>query len=183
MKITLKYLGFSVLIILTVTALYLMNLFSKKPYSIDHYLAKELVMSVIDSPEYMTYLGIFDGFNAISKHNQKLSISSLEDGEETHLENLEKLKILNSYDVDGLTKNQKITHEIAVFDTEIDIERFQSFRYHSYPFNQISGNHLNLVEFMTDTHPIRNEREAIDYVERVKMFDDALKANIFTLST
>ena len=181
MKITLKYLGFFVLILLIVASLYLMNLFSKKPYSIDHYLAKELVVGITDSPEYMTYLGIFDGFNFISKHNQKLSISSLEDGKETYLENLERLKILKNYDVDSLTKNQKITHEIAIFDTEIDIERFESFRYHSYPFNQISGNHLNLVEFMTDTHPIRNEREATDYIDRVKMFDDALRANLLWL--
>ena len=87
MKITLKYLGFFVLILLIVASLYLMNLFSKKPYSIDHYLAKELVMGITDSPEYMTYLGIFDGFNFISKHNQKLSISSLDEGEKTYLEN------------------------------------------------------------------------------------------------
>ena len=80
-----------------------------------------------------------------------------------------------------LSKNQQITHKIAVFDTEIDIERFERFRYHSYPFNQISGNHLNLVEFMTDTHPVRNENEAKDYIERVKMFDDSLKANLVWL--
>ena len=63
----------------------------------------------------------------------------------------------------------------------MDIERYEKFRYHTYPFNQISGNHLNLVEFMTDTHPVRNEREASDYIERVKMFDDALNANLIWL--
>ena len=166
---------------LAVSSLYLMNLFSKKPYSLDHYLAKELIMDIINSPEYMTYLGIFDGFNFLTNHNQKLSISSLQEGEEKHLENLDRLEILNNYDIDQLTQNQKITHEIAVFDNEIDIERFESFRYHSYPFNQISGNHLNLVEFMTDTHPIRNEREARDYIERVEMFDEALQANLVWL--
>ena len=31
---------------------------------------------------------------------------------------------------------------------------------------------------MTDTHPVRNENEAKDYIERVKMFDDSLKANL-----
>ena len=34
---------------------------------------------------------------------------------------------------------------------------------------------------MTDTHPIRNGREAEDYIARVKMFDDALKANLIWL--
>ena len=77
MKILLKFISYSVLIMLAVSSLYLMNLFSKKPYSLDHYLAKELIMDIINSPEYMTYLGIFDGFNFLTNHNQKLSISSL----------------------------------------------------------------------------------------------------------
>ena len=34
---------------------------------------------------------------------------------------------------------------------------------------------------MTDTHPVRNENEAKDYIERVKMFDDSLKANLVWL--
>tara|TARA_Y100000996_G_scaffold333110_1_gene269437 strand:- start:5057 stop:6814 length:1758 start_codon:yes stop_codon:yes gene_type:complete len=154
-----------------------MNLFSKKPYSLDHFLAKELIVGVFDSPEYMTYLGIFDDFSPILGHNQKLSISSLEDDEKNYRDNLLRLDTLKGYKVNRLSQNQRITHKIAVFDTELDIERFERFRYHSYPFNQISGNHLNLVEFMTDTHPIRNGREAEDYIARVKMFDDALKAN------
>ena len=174
---TIKYFGYLIFIILVMSSLYLMNLFSKKPYSLDHFLAKELIVGVFDSPEYMTYLGIFDDFSPILGHNQKLSISSLEDDEKNYRDNLLRLDTLKGYKVNRLSQNQRITHKIAVFDTELDIERFERFRYHSYPFNQISGNHLNLVEFMTDTHPIRNGREAEDYIARVKMFDDALKAN------
>ena len=181
MQRTLKYFGYLIFIILVVSSLYLMNLFSKKPYSLDHFLAKELIVGVFDSPEYMTYLGIFDDFSPILGHNQKLSISSLEDDEKNYRDNLQRLDTLKSYKVNKLSSNQKITRKIAIFDTELDIERFERFRYHSYPFNQISGNHLNLVEFMTDTHPIRNGREAEDYIARVKMFDDALKANLIWL--
>ena len=178
---TIKYFGYLIFIILVMSSLYLMNLFSKKPYSLDHFLAKELIVGVFDSPEYMTYLGIFDDFSPILGHNQKLSISSLEDDEKNYRDNLLRLDTLKGYKVNRLSQNQRITHKIAVFDTELDIERFERFRYHSYPFNQISGNHLNLVEFMTDTHPIRNGREAEDYIARVKMFDDALKANLIWL--
>ena len=181
MQRTLKYFGYLIFIILVTISLYLMNLFSKKPYSLDHFLAKELIVGVFDSPEYMTYLGIFDDFSPILGHNQKLSISSLEDVEKNYRDNLQRLDTLKGYKVNKLSSNQLITHKIAVFDTEIDIERFERFRYHSYPFNQISGNHLNLVEFMTDTHPIRNGQEAEDYIARVKMFDDALQANLIWL--
>ena len=48
-----------------------------------------------------------------------------------------------------------------------DINGFENFRFHSYPINQISGAHLNAIEFMTDIHPIRNKREASDYLKRV----------------
>ena len=181
MQKTLKYFGYLIFIILVTISLYLMNLFSKRPYSLDHFLAKELIVGVFDSPEYMTYLGIFDDFSPILGHNQKLSISSLEDDEKNYRDNLQRLDTLKGYKVNKLSSNQLITHKIAVFDTELDIERFERFRYHSYPFNQISGNHLNLVEFMTDTHPIRNGQEAEDYIARVKMFDDALQANLIWL--
>ena len=54
------------------TALYLGNLFFMKPVSIDHYLGKEIVVSLVDSPELLTYLGVFDRFSHITKHNSNL---------------------------------------------------------------------------------------------------------------
>ena len=164
-----------------VMSLCLVNLFLMKPYSIDHYLAKELTVSLLDSPEYMTYIGIFDPFNAILKHNQKLSIDSLEDDESDYQDTLKHLEVLKKYNPDNLTDAQKVTQKIAIFDTENTIDNFENFRFHSYPFNQISGNHLNGVEFMTDTHPIRNFREATDYIKRVSLFDDAMKSDLIWL--
>ena len=181
MKITIRYIGYLLFLGLMITSLYFMNLFSKRPLSIDHYLAKELIIGVLDSPEYMTYLGIFDGYGKILGHNKSLSIDSLDESELDYMDNLETLATLKRYDFNDLSDIQKITHKIAIFDTENDIKEFEEFRYHSYPFNQISGNHLGLVEFMTDTHPIRNVREAKDYIERVKLFDESLSANLIWL--
>ena len=181
MKITFRYITYLIFLGVIITSLYLMNLFSKKPFSLDHFLAKELIINVLDSPEYMTYLGIFDNYGQVLGHNKKLSINSLEDSESDYRDSLQTLSTLKRYDVNDLTENQKITHKIAVFDTENDIKEFEEFRYHSYPFNQISGNHLGLVEFMTDTHPVSTEREASDYIERVKLFDESLSANLVWL--
>ena len=107
MKKLLKYVGYLALSGLAVVSLYLTNLFLMKPYSIDHYLAKELTLSLLDSPEFMTYIGIFDPFNAILKHNQKLSIDTLEDGEEDYQNTLKHLEILKKYNSDRLTDVQK----------------------------------------------------------------------------
>ena len=110
-------------------SLYLLNLFSKKPYSLDHFLAKELIVGILDSPESMTYLGIFDDYNLIFNHNQKLTVSSLAESEKEFQENLQRLETLKSYQIDKLSRNQQITHKIAVFATEIDIERCERFRF------------------------------------------------------
>ena len=178
---TLKYIGYTILLGLAIISLYMINLFAMKPYSIDHYLAKELTMGLLDSPEFMTYIGIFDKYNAVLKHNQKLSIRTLEDGDEDYQDSLAHLLMLKRYDSSKLTDIQKVTQQIAIFDTENNINEFENFRYHSYPFNQIGGNHLGLVEFMTDTHPVRNLREASDYIKRVEKFDESLNANLIWL--
>ena len=82
----------------------------------------------------------------------KLTVSTLKKEDKDYRNNLKHLAILKKYNPNGLSDIQKITQKIAVFETENNIDRFENFRFHSHPFNQISGNHLNLVEFMTDTH-------------------------------
>ena len=119
---TFKYITYLLFLVLVISSLYLINLFSSKPYSIDHYLAKELIVGVLDSPEYMTYLGIFDGYNWVLGHNSQLSIPTPEDAESDYQDNLKTLSILKNYDVKDLNYNQRITQKIAVFDTENDIK-------------------------------------------------------------
>ena len=181
MKKLFKYFGYAILGGLVVSSLYMVNLFIMRPYSIDHFLAKELVMDMVDSPEMMTYLGIFDNYNVILKHNQKLSVASLEDDDQDHADKIKRLKILNTYNSKKLSEIQKITKKIAIFDVENDIHEFENFRFHSHPFNQISGGHLNIVEFMTDTHPVRNYREASDYIKRVEKFNEIFTADLLWL--
>ena len=94
MKMTFKYITYLLFLVLVISSLYLINLFSSKPYSIDHYLAKELIVGVLDSPEYMTYLGIFDGYNWVLGHNSQLSIPTPEDAESDYQDNLKTLSIL-----------------------------------------------------------------------------------------
>ena len=170
--------GILLTVIFISSCLYLMNLYSQKPISIDHYLAKDLVKKITDSPEYMTNLGVFDNFGFIFRHNERLSVQTSDKRNEDYKHNLNRLNILEGFDEIKLSKSQKITQKIAIFDTQNDIEAYERFKYHSYPFNQISGNHLNLVEFMTDTHPMKSLNDARNYIDRVEMFDEVLLENL-----
>ncbi len=178
MKKIVPSIGILLAVLLISSCLYLMNLYSQKPFSIDHYLTKDLIEKITDSPEYMTNLGVFDNFGFIFRHNERLSVQTSDKRSEDYKHNLNRLKILQSFDKSKLSKSQKITQKIAIFDTQNDIEAYERFKYHSYPFNQISGNHLNLVEFMTDTHPMKTLKDARNYIDRVEMFDEVLIENL-----
>ena len=147
-KTILKYSLRLFILAVGVTSLYLANLFLMKPYSIDHYLGKELVLGLIDSPEAMTYMGVFDNFNWLTKHNSKLSIPNEDD----------------------LEKNIKETEKII--KTLYNYKELKEFPYHDYPLNQIGGIHLNTIQFLNDYHPIRSYSEASDFISRVKLIDE-----------
>ena len=174
-KKILKGLGRLAALSVILTALYLVNLFFMKPYSIDHYLGKELVFGLMGSPEAMTYIGVFDRFNWLTKHNSKLSIPQ-EDDIEKDIVDLEKsIKTLYKYDDSKLSDNQRITKKIAIFDLENSLKELKEFPYLDYPLNQIGGIHLNTIEFMNDMHPIRNKSEANDFIKRTDLIKEVYK--------
>ena len=155
-KRILKYSLRLFILVIGVMSLYLANLFLMKPYSIDHFLGKELVLGLIDSPEAMTYMGVFDNFNWITKHNSKLSIPKEDDLEKNIKETEKIIKTLYKYKDSNLTASQVNTKEIAIFDYENNYRELKEFPYHDYPLNQIGGVHLNTIQFLNDFHPVRS---------------------------
>ena len=102
-KKILKHTGKLIAVSLGIASLYLINLFFMKPFSIDHYLGKELVLDLTGSPEELTYVGILDRFNWLTNHNSKLSIpqdSDIED-EIKHTEKI--IKTLYKYNDSNLS--------------------------------------------------------------------------------
>ena len=182
MKKFLKAALYSLGLFLLGGVIYLGNLFLFKPFSLDHYLAKELILEMLDSPEALTYLGVVDRFNWVTNHQSKISTSGLEELKEDLLDAKDSRSVLLSYNDESLSKQQKITKKIAIFDLNNFIKEQEEFPFHNYPLNQIGGIHLNLVEFMTDVHPIRNKKEAEAYIERLDLFDDSFKATLEILN-
>ena len=124
-KKILKHAGKLIAVSLGIASLYLFNLFFMKPFSIDHYLGKELVLDLTGSPEELTYVGILDRFNWLTNHNSKLSIpqdSDIED-EIKHTEKI--IKTLYKYNDSNLSDIQKNTKKIAIFDYENQLKELQ----------------------------------------------------------
>ena len=182
MKTILKFTKYSLTVLIAITGLYLINLFLMKPVSIDHYLGKEVVMEMLDSPEMLTYLGILDRFNFITNHQSKLSDEGLVELEEGLEEMRQAKKILESYDDSQLSQQQSISKKIALFDLNNNIKQQEQFPFHNFPLNQIGGIHLNMIQFMTDIHPIRSGSEAAAYIDRLDMLDEVFESQMEILN-
>ena len=121
-----------------------------KPYSIDHFLGKELVLDLVDSPEAMTYIGVFDRFDWLTRHNSNLSIPKKDDRENSIKQYEQVIRTLYKYDDSSLSQVQRNTKKIALFDAENNLKQVKEFPHHDYPLNQIGGVHLNTIEFLSD---------------------------------
>ena len=156
-------------------SVYLFNLFYMKPVSIDHFLGKEIIKDLTSSPEYMTYLGIFDDLDWLTGHNAKISILDYEDITEDLNSEKRKLDILTKYSDKALSPLQQTTKQIAIFDTENNIQELENFPLHYYPLNQIGGAHLNAIEFLSDMHQINSYIDAKNYIQRASLFDESFE--------
>ena len=177
-KKILKHTGKLIAVSLGIASLYLFNLFFMKPFSIDHYLGKELVLDLTGSPEELTYVGILDRFNWLTNHNSRLSIpqdSDIED-EIKHTEKI--IKTLYKYNDSNLSDIQKNTKKIAIFDYENQLKELQYFPYLDYPLNQIGGIHLNTIEFMNSVHPIRTKSEAKAFIKRTDLIKEVYEGTL-----
>ena len=170
-----KSFGFLIIWALMLVSIYLFNLFYMKPISIDHYLGKEIIKDLTSSPEYMTYLGIFDDLDWLTGHNSKISIPDYDDIAEDLSSEKRKLDILTSYNQKALSPLQQTTKQIAIFDTKNNIQELENFPLHYYPLNQIGGAHLNAIEFLSDMHQINSYIDAKNYIQRASLFDESFE--------
>ena len=170
-----KSVGFILVWALMLFSIYLFNLFYMKPVSIDHYLGKEIIKDLTSSPEYMTYLGIFDDLDWLTGHNSKISIPEYDDIAEDLNSEKRKLDILTRYNDKALSPLQQTTKQIAIFDTKNNIKELEDFPLHYYPLNQIGGAHLNAIEFLSDMHQIDSYIDAKNYIKRASLFDESFE--------
>ena len=170
-----KSVGFMLVWALILFSIYLFNLFYMKPVSIDHYLGKEVIKDLTSSPEYMTYLGIFDDLDWLTGHNSKITIPNYEDIAEDLNSEKRKLDILTRYNDKALSPLQQTTKQIAIFDTKNNIQELEDFPLHYYPLNQIGGAHLNAIEFLSDMHQITSYIDAKNYILRASLFDESFE--------
>ncbi|MEC7735429.1 MAG: DUF885 family protein, partial [Pseudomonadota bacterium] len=158
----------SLLIILAIVlSIFCVKLFLLKPFSINHFLARELIYDALDSPEYLTYIGILENYG-IRSYNGKLSDYSLKKEKDDLKEIKKNYLTLQSYKDENLNSESLMNKKIALFQMRNEIDEKTKYPYHSYPLRQMNGTHTQILEFLTDIHPINDEKDAEYYLSRLK---------------
>jgi len=172
MGIFLRILG-GLLLLILIAAFGAFTWFWWKPVGINNYINKETIKLAIDSPELMTSIGAIDN-TPLDFHSGKLADYTQEQDEKS-MEKLRKARAgLDKYGPDGLEGQELLSYRIIgwFFD---DLLRQVEFEYSDYPVNQISGPTVNLPQFLTDTHAIKNEKSVERYISRLNEFGRVLR--------
>ena len=127
-----------------------------KPVGVNNYINKATLQLVVDSPEILTYMGMVDN-TPLDFHSGKLASYTLEQ-EQKSLEKTKKArKALDKYGPAGLEGQELLSWKITAWFLD-DLIRQSQYPYSNYPVNQISGPTVDLPQFLTDTHTIKNKK-------------------------
>jgi len=143
------------------------------PVGVNNYINKVTIEAAIDSPELITQLGIIDN-TPLDFHSGKLS-DYTEAQDKKSLAKLKRARAgLDKYGPDGLEGQELLSWKITAWFFD-DLIRQAEFEYGGYRVNQISGVTVDLPQFLTDIHVIKNEKSVKRYISRVNEFGRVLR--------
>ena len=143
------------------------------PVGVNNYINKLTFQLAIDSPELLTYLGAIDN-TPLDFHSGKLADYTREEEERSIAKLRDARAGLDAYGPEGLTGQELLTWKIAAWFFD-DLLRQAELRYSGYRVNQISGVTVNMPQFLTDTHVIKNEKSVRRYLSRLREFGRVLR--------
>lgn len=166
-----KYSKRVLLVLLLVVTVFVVNLIWFRPFSINVFFEKIFVEFVLESPQTMTDLGV--GF-----WNDELDDNSFESDEKALALLKKDYQQLLEYDRTGLTGQKAISYDILAFFLKGEMDSIK-YKNHGYSVTQRGGSYQGIVNYMSNTHQVKDVGDAEDYLARVsqigRYFDNTLK--------
>ncbi len=170
MKRFFKWLGLSLSLLALGLAVFVINAWWFKPFSINTFYARVFLREALENPELLTSLGLVEQFG-IKGHQARLTDISEEKETEGYSRLRDELATLRSYPRAKMQGEDATSFDVLeqFLATQAEGERW---RYHSYPINQLFGVQNELPSFLLSQHPVKDARDARDYVRRLEGFDE-----------
>jgi uncharacterized protein (DUF885 family) len=179
MKRILKWFSIAVLTLLLLAGALAAHTWYAKPLAIDWFYGRVFVKFMLDNPELLTRLRIFENVG-IRSHNGKLSDSSPADTERTMAMMRENLDTLRRYDINSYQGQEKLSYRIMehFLDTLV---RGEPWRYHNFPVNQLFGVQSELPNMMTQAQQVNDATDAGHYIERLQAYPQKMEGVIASM--
>lgn len=116
---------------------------------------------VMESPTYQTYLGIKDNQDKWDDLSESASEKSLA------LKKQQLANLQQNIDTSLLDGQTLLSYQLFTESLQNDIDDYQ-WRYHSYPVNQMHGEHSMVPAMLINMHQIGDVKDAEDYVARLQ---------------
>ena len=147
--------------------------FWAKPVGVKNYINKVTFSLLLDQPELLTSLGMIDN-TPLDFHSGKLG-DYTKQGDKKSLAKLKKARQgLDKYGPDKLKDQDLLSWQITAWFFD-DLIRQSEFEYSGYPITQLDGVTVNLPQFLTDSHVIKNKKSVRRYISRLNEFERVLK--------
>ena len=138
------------------------------PVGLNNYINKVSIQMVLESPEMMTSLGLIDN-TILDFHSDKLGSYTDESNDRALAFLREAREGLNNYGPEGLEGQELLSWKITAWFFD-DILRTSARKHSGYPINQISGVMVDMPQFLTDQHLVKDAKSASRYVSRLNEF-------------
>ncbi len=142
------------------------------PVTVNNAVNKFTAEFAMETPELLTGLGMVDN-TPLDFHSGKLS-EYTKAQDDKNVARLKKARaMMNRFNPEKLKGQEKLSWEISTWFLD-DIIAQAEFDYSGYRVNQISGPTVDLPQFLTDTHVIKNEKSVKRYISRINEFGRVL---------
>lgn len=143
------------------------------PVGLNNYVNKITLQLTLDSPQILSQLGFIDN-TPFDFHSGKLD-DYTRAHEQDVLERLRRARAgLDRYGPDGLDGQELTTWNVTAWFLD-DLIREAEFEHAGYRVNQISGPTVEVPQFLTDAHVIKDERSVERYLSRLAEFGRVLR--------
>lgn len=153
--------------IISLVAIFLINLIWFKPFSIRLFYDKIFLEIALNNPELVTQLGVPVLYDMSKDELSDASDAANWKQFEGLKQNLETLK---SYDFDNQSQENQLNTEILSWFLEMQVEG-EPYFYYDYPVNQMFGVQNNLPSFMESAHKLEDQSDVEAYLSRLSKFD------------
>lgn len=147
-----------------------------KPFTLSQLADRQAIYFLFDTPELLTSIGLIDG-TMLDFHSGKLSDYGVAERNRGFAIAERNLQELHWFDRSTLNLQDQITYDILEFQYSSALDD-RNFEWTSsgglYPISPMWGGQVGIINFMIQSHTIKNKLTAENYVKRVGLIAQRL---------